>query len=125
MSIPANLRYQDSHEWISASEKPASVGITNHAQAELSDVVYVELPEVGRDVAKGDPVAVVESVKAASDIYAPVGGKIVEVNEALNDSPALINESPQDNGWIFRIEVADSSEVEALMDADAYGEHIG
>ncbi len=122
--IPTDLRYRDSHEWIRPSEAPASVGITDHAQEELTDVVFVELPTVGAQVKAGDQVAVVESVKAASDIYAPVSGEIAEVNEALSTDPSLVNTSSYENGWIFKIKVADPTEVESLMDAAAYEKHL-
>ena len=122
--IPADLRYRDSHEWIRPSETPASVGITDHAQEELTDVVFVELPTVGAQVKAGDQVAVVESVKAASDIYAPVSGEIAEVNEALSTDPSLVNTSSYENGWIFKITVADPTEVESLLDAAAYEKHL-
>ena len=122
--IPADLRYRDSHEWIRPSETPASVGITDHAQEELTDVVFVALPTVGAQVKAGDQVAVVESVKAASDIYAPVSGEIAEVNEALSTDPSLVNTSSYENGWIFKITVADPTEVESLMDAAAYEKHL-
>ena len=101
MNVPDNLRYQDSHEWIATGPGPAAVGITDHAQDELSDVVYVELPEVGAAVTQGDAVAVVESVKAASDIIAPVSGTITEVNPELEANPGLINSSPYEQGWLF------------------------
>lgn len=119
---PANLRYRESHEWIDPAT--GSVGITDHAQAELSDVVYVELPKVGAQVKAGDQVAVVESVKAASDIYSPVAGEIIEVNTSLPDNPALLNTDPFGAGWIFKLKVADAASVETLMDAAAYQQHI-
>ncbi len=119
---PANLRYRESHEWIDPAT--GSVGITDHAQAELSDVVYVELPKVGAQVKAGDQVAVVESVKAASDIYSPVTGEIIEVNTSLPDNPALLNTDPFGAGWIFKLKVADAASVETLMDAAAYQQHI-
>lgn len=122
--IPADLRYRDSHEWIRPSESPSSVGITDHAQEELTDVVFVELPSVGTQVKAGDQVAVVESVKAASDIYAPVSGEIAEVNDALSTDPSLVNTSSYENGWIFKIKIADATEVESLMTAEAYAEHL-
>ena len=102
-NVPDNLRYRESHEWIDATQEPAPVGITDHAQAELTDVVFVELPKVGAQVRAGDQVAVIESVKAASDIYAPVSGEIVEINEALTNEPGLINTDPYLKGWIFKI----------------------
>lgn len=121
-AVPDHLRYRDSHEWID----PATgvVGITDHAQHELTDVVFVELPEVGTKVGAGDHVAVVESVKAASDIYAPVSGEIVEVNTALPDNPALLNTDPHGAGWIFKIAVSNPSDLGTLMDAAAYRQHI-
>ncbi len=125
MEAPENLRYCDSHEWIEAGQETAKVGISDHAQTELSDVVFVELPAPGRVVAAKDPVAVVESVKAASDIYAPVAGEIVEVNTALESDPAMINSDPYGQGWIFKIKVADQAETEALKDSEAYLGGIG
>jgi len=127
MSLPQDLRYKDSHEWIQAIETGGdslSVGITDHAQEELTDIVYVELPEAGKEVKAGDPIAVVESVKSASDIYAPISGEIVEGNEALSSSPQLINEDAFGDGWIFKIKASDPAELESLMDAEAYSKHI-
>ena len=118
--VPDNLRYRESHEWIDASQSPALVGISDHAQAELTDIVFVELPKPGRTVKAGDQVAVVESVKAASDIYTPVSGEIVEVNENLLNDPGLVNRDPYLNGWMFKIKVADAAEVEALLTPAAY-----
>lgn len=125
MNIPENLRYNTSHEWIALADGIATVGITDHAQEELSELVYVELPEPGTQVTKGDPVAVVESVKAASDIYAPVSGEIVAGNEDLAAAPATLNADPYGNGWIFKIKVTDEAEVAALLDATAYAAEIG
>ena len=125
MSIPEALRYTPAHEWVSLEGGVATVGITSHAQEELSDVVFVELPEAGREVAKGDAVAVVESVKAASDIYAPLAGEIVEVNNDAEGEPGLINSDPYGQGWIFRIKVGDPAEWESLLDATGYQELIG
>ena len=119
-----HLRYRPSHEWIEPGKSPAAVGITDHAQAELTDIVFVDLPTVGRQVRAGDPVAVVESVKAASDIYAPVSGKIVAVNEALTGNPGLVNTDPFTEGWIFQIEPSVPTEAEGLLDAEAYRAHI-
>lgn len=120
--VPAQLRYRDSHEWI--DPQTGAIGITDHAQHELTDVVYVELPKVRTVIKGGSQVAVVESVKAASDIYAPASGEIVEVNGALADNPALLNTDPYGAGWLFKIQIADAAEVSALMDAAAYGQHI-
>lgn len=121
-SVPANLRYRESHEWID----PATgvVGITDHAQHELTDVVFVELPKVGAKVKAGDHVAVVESVKAASDIYAPVSGEVIEVNDALSGNPSLLNTEPHTGGWIFKLAIAEPAELNTLMDAAAYQQHI-
>jgi glycine cleavage system H protein len=120
MNIPADLRYNNSHEWVRLEGDIATVGITDHAQAELTDVVFVELPAVGRQVDLGDPTAVVESVKAASDIYAPVSGEIVEGNPEVEADPALVNTDPYGKGWIFKLRVKDIAAVEKLMDAAAY-----
>ena len=125
MSVPENYRYTADHEWVSVEGDVATVGITDHAQEELTDIVFVELPEVGRECAAEEAIAVVESVKAASDIYSPIDGEIVEANEALEGDPALVNTAPHSEGWIFKIKVADMAQVEALMDAAAYSAHIG
>lgn len=124
-NVPDNLRYRDSHEWIDPQQAPAPVGITDHAQAELTDVVFVDLPKVGAQVSAGQQVCVIESVKAASDIYAPVSGEIVEANEALNSDPGLINREPFGAGWIFKIKPSNAGEADALLDAAAYRKHIG
>ena len=124
MNIPTELRYCTSHEWVRLDGEIATVGISDHAQHELTDVVFVELPAVGRAVDAGDPTAVVESVKAASDIYAPVGGEVVEVNPEVEADPALVNTDPYGKGWIFKLRVKDAAEVASLMDATAYQAHI-
>jgi glycine cleavage system H protein len=108
------------HEWIRVDGGIATVGITHHAQDQLGDVVFVELPEVGRKAAKGDAVAVVESVKAASDVYAPVAGEVTEVNMTLVDQPALVNEDAEGKAWFFRLRISDATELDALMDRAAY-----
>jgi glycine cleavage system H protein len=123
--VPDNLRYRESHEWIDASQDAAPCGISDHAQAELTDIVFVELPKVGRVVKEGEQCAVVESVKAASDIYAPVAGEIVEINETLQNDPGLVNRDPYLNGWMFKLKIANAAVVEALLTPDAYREHIG
>jgi len=125
MNVPSNLRYTSDHEWVLLEGDTAKVGITDHAQVELTDVVFVELPEEGRTCDAGDPIAVVESVKAASDIYAPLAGEIVSGNTDLEGDPALINTDPYGTGWIFSIRLNDPSSVEGLMDADAYSALIG
>ena len=122
MSIPSNYKFLDSHEWINLDEKPSPFGISDFAQQELTDIVYVELPELDREVEAGDVIAVVESVKSASDIYAPVSGKVVAVNEDLEANPALINEDAFGNGWIAKIEASGEG---TLLSAEDYGKHIG
>ncbi|TGY87201.1 glycine cleavage system protein GcvH [Marinicauda algicola] len=120
----SQTRYTKDHEWIRVEGQDGTVGITPYAADQLGDVVFVELPEVGKSFKQGDEIAVVESVKAASEIYAPVSGEVVAVNEALEDEPAKVNESPEGEGWFFKIRIKDSSEIEGLMDADAYQNHI-
>jgi glycine cleavage system H protein len=122
--VPDNLRYRESHEWIDACQDAAPCGISDHAQAELTDIVFVELPKVGRVVKAGEQCAVVESVKAASDIYAPVAGEIVEINEVLQNDPGLVNRDPYLNGWMFKLKVANAAEVDALLTPEAYRGHI-
>ncbi|MFQ5973566.1 MAG: glycine cleavage system protein GcvH [Alphaproteobacteria bacterium] len=114
------VRYTSEHEWIRLDGDVGVVGITDHAQEQLGDIVFVELPEVGKVLSQGDEAAVVESVKAAAEIYAPVDGEVVEVNEALNDNPGLVNSSSMDDGWFMRIKVNDPSQLDELMDEDAY-----
>ncbi|TKB47474.1 glycine cleavage system protein GcvH [Thalassotalea mangrovi] len=120
-NIPSELKYASSHEWVrNEGDGTVTVGITEHAQELLGDMVFVELPEVGDQVSTGDDVAVAESVKAASDIYAPVSGEIVEVNEDLEDSPELVNSDAFGDGWMFRIKLDDAGELDALLDAEGY-----
>ena len=116
----ATERFTKDHEWIRLDGGIATVGITNHAQSQLGDIVFVEVPEVGRKTAQGEAVAVVESVKAASDVYAPVAGEVVEVNGDLGATPALVNEEPEGKAWFFKIKVANPAELDALMDRAAY-----
>jgi glycine cleavage system H protein len=116
----AELRFTKDHEWIRLDGDVATVGITDHAQNALGDVVFVDLPEVGREVAAGEAIAVVESVKAASDVYAPVAGRVAESNAALAENPALVNSAPTGEGWFFKIEGVDAATVAALMDEAAY-----
>ncbi len=125
MAYPSNYRYSKEHEWVNVEGDRARIGITEHAQSELGDVVFVELPSVGSSVKKGQNLGTVESVKAVSDIYAPIGGKVVEVNDNLESSPETINESPHEDGWIAVIEIADKSELDALLDAAAYEKLVG
>ena len=124
-NIPADLKYASSHEWLrSEGNGIYTVGITEHAQDLLGDMVFVELPEVGDTVGQGDDVAVAESVKAASDIYAPISGEILAVNEALNDSPETVNSAPYTDGWMFQIKASDEAEVAGLLDAAGYAASI-
>lgn len=124
MNIPENLRYAESHEWILVNNGIGTVGITDHAQHELSDVVFVEVPKIGKTVTAKETVAVVESVKAASDIYSPVSGEVVEVNESLSADPALINNDPFGKAWIYKIKLSNPAEIESLKDAKAYAAQI-
>jgi glycine cleavage system H protein len=119
------MKYTEEHEWLRVEGDLVVVGITEHASEALGDVVFVELPEVETQVAKGDEIVVIESVKAASDILAPLDGEIVEVNDALADNPALVNEDPLGAGWFFKMKVTDMSELDGLMDEDAYQDLIG
>jgi glycine cleavage system H protein len=125
MNVPDDLLYTESHEWIRREGENVRVGITDHAQAELTDVVYVELPKIDRQVVAREAIAVVESVKAASDIYAPVKGTVVEVNKALESNPALINTDPFGEGWIFVLKLGDADDLKQLKDAAAYRKQIG
>lgn len=121
-NIPTDLRYAESHEWVRLdAEGVATVGISDPAQDALGDLVYVELPEVGDSLEKGDEAGVVESVKAASDIYAPVAGEVVEVNESLDDAPEQVNNDAYHDGWLFKLKVSDPEEVKTLLDAEQYG----
>ena len=124
MNVPSDLRFNSSHEWVRLDGEIATVGISDHAQEELTDVVFVELPLVGRNVDAGDPTAVVESVKAASDIYAPISGEVVEVNLDVEGDPALVNTDPYGRGWIFKLRVKNAAEVEGLLDATMYSAQI-
>lgn len=121
-TAPDHYRYTEAHTWVHLDDDIATVGITDFAQSELGDVVFVELPEVESEVSAGDEVSVVESVKTASDIPAPLSGEIVSVNEALTEQPELINSSPYDTGWIFRIRISNASELEELLTANDYTE---
>jgi glycine cleavage system H protein len=120
MKFDPNCRYDEEHEWIRVEGDEGVIGISDYAQDALSDVVYVELPEVGDVFDKGDVLAVVESVKAASDVYMPVTGEILEINDQLEDSPELVNQDPYGEAWLVRVTIADPSELDALLDAEAY-----
>lgn len=121
---PRDLKYTKTHEWMKEEGRNARVGISNYAQEQLGDIVYVELPEVGRVLQKGEVFGVVESVKAVSDCYAPVSGKVVDRNGELEGSPELINQDPYGRGWLIVIEMSDPGEVQTLLDADAYEAHV-
>jgi len=125
MSIPGNLRYTKDHEWASVEGDTATVGITDFAQSELGEIVFADLPSVGKKVGAGDPVCVLESTKAASDVYAPISGTVKEVNTALSADPTTINSDPYKGGWLVKLSGINSSELEPLMNADAYKQHIG
>ena len=124
-NVPADLRYAKSHEWVRVSGDTASVGITDHAQHELTDIVFVELPAVGRKVKAGEACAVVESVKTASDIYSPVSGEVTAVNKAVVDDPALVNKEPYGNGWFFQVKLSQPAEANSLLSPADYGKQIG
>ena len=122
--VPSELKFLSTHEWVLVEDNIATIGISDHAQELLGDLVYVELPEVGSSIAAGDSVGVVESVKAASDTYAPVSGEVVEINEELEGAPDRINTDPYGDGWMYKVALEDPEEVEDLLDADAYTESI-
>ena len=118
------MKFTETHEWIEIDNGVGTVGITNHAQKELGDIVYVELPKIGKKVAKGQEAVVLESTKAAADVYSPVSGTIVEINESLNQSPELVNASSEDSGWLFKLKVDDPTEANKLMDLSAYNKSL-
>ncbi|MGH7771056.1 MAG: glycine cleavage system protein GcvH [Candidatus Binatia bacterium] len=124
MEFPERLKYSKEHEWVLVEEHIATVGITEYAQQELGDIVYVELPEVGEKVVKDDPFGAVESVKAVSDIYAPISGTVLEVNDALPESPETINEDPYGDGWMIKAEMTDKDDLKDLMSAEEYAEYV-
>ena len=118
--IRDDLKYTKTHEWVKLTGNKAKIGITNHAQEELTDIVFVELPAVGKEIKKGEELCVVESVKSVSEVYAPISGKVIAVNTKLDDSPEIINTSPYDEGWLVELEVKDKTEINALLDAVTY-----
>ena len=124
-NVPSDLKYAKSHEWVRVAGDVATVGITDHAQHELTDVVFVELPEAGRKLKAGEACAVVESVKTASDIYSPVSGEVMEANKKVTEEPALVNSQPYEGGWFFRIKLANAAEVNSLLGAEEYKQQIG
>ena len=125
MKLPPELRYTETHEWVRReADGTLSVGITDHAQEQLGDIVFAEVPQAGTRVSKGQEAAVVESVKAASDVYSPISGSVIEGNQAIAVDPALVNRDPEGAGWFFKIEVKDTSELDGLMDENAYREWV-
>ena len=124
MEIPAGLKYSKEHEWVASEETVATIGITDYAQDQLGEIVYVELPAVGDKISKDDAFGVVESVKAVSDIYAPVSGTVVEVNQELPESPEMINEDPYGDGWLVKVKVSDPTELDDLLDNEEYEELV-
>jgi len=122
MEIPQGLKYSKEHEWVATEDTVATVGITDHAQDQLGEIVYIELPAVGDKISKDDPFGVVESVKAVSDIYAPVTGTVIEINEDLPESPETVNEDPYGDGWLIKVKITDMTDLEDLMDAEEYTE---
>lgn len=120
----SDIRFTTDHEWIKIEGNVGTVGVTDYAQHSLGDIVFVEVPEAGRKIAKGDEAAVVESVKAASEVYSPVSGTVVEGNAALADQPSLVNESPEDQAWFFKVDLSNLSELDGLMDRAAYDEYV-
>lgn len=122
--IPENLKYMESHEWARQEDDITTIGISDYAQSEIQDIVYVELPEVGTELTQKTEFGVIESVKAAFDLYAPVSGEVVAVNDSLLDAPEQVNESPYNDGWMLKIRMTDSAELDILLDADSYQAHI-
>ena len=122
--IPTNLKYASSHEWVNVEGDTAIIGISDHAQDELTELVFIELPEIGRELTAGDPCAVVESVKTASDIYAPVSGRVIETNDALDTEPGTVNEDPYGDGWFFKIRLTNPKELDDLLSPDDYAEQV-
>ena len=122
--IPDNLKYNESHEWVKPEDDIATIGITDYAQSEIQDIVYVELPEIGTELTQKTEFGVIESVKAAFDLYAPVSGEVIDVNESLLDAPEQVNESPYDDGWFLKIRMTNPGELDELLDADSYQAHI-
>jgi len=124
MEIPQGLKYSKEHEWFATEDTVATIGLTDHAQDQLGEIVYIELPAVGDKVSKDDPFGVVESVKAVSDIYAPVTGTVIEVNEDLPESPETVNEDPYGDGWLIKVKIADMTDLDDLMDNEEYAEML-
>ena len=122
--IPTDLKYTSSHEWVSVEGDTAIIGISDHAQEELTELVFIELPDLGRELTAGDPCAVVESVKTASDIYAPLSGEVIETNDALDTEPGTVNDDPYGDGWFFKIRLSNADALSGLMDEDKYSSFV-
>ena len=120
----ATIRYTKDHEWLRVEGSVATVGISDHAQEQLGEVVFVDLPDIGRSVNRNDDMAVVESVKAASDVYAPISGEVIEINDTLADQPGQVNDSPEDKGWFCKLKIGNPDELDELMDSDAYQSYL-
>ena len=125
MNFPKDLKYTEDHEWVRVNGKIAEVGVTDHAQSELGDIVYIDIPDFDAKVTAGETVGTIEAVKTVADMFAPVSGKIVEVNTALNDAPETVNQDPYGAGWIVKIEMSNPAELDKLMDADTYSATLG
>ena len=125
MNVPENLLYTKDHEWVFVEGDVATIGVTDYAQSELGDIVFVELPEVGAEIELGDPFGTIEAVKAVSDLYAPLTGKVSEINQGLDDDPMIINRDPYGEGWIIKIEFSNEAELDQLLDAQAYEAQLG
>jgi len=122
--VPTDLSYASSHEWVNVEGDTATIGISDHAQEELTELVFIELPEVGSQLTAGDPCAVVESVKTASDIYAPVSGQVIEINDALDTEPGTVNEDPYGDGWFFKVRLSSPDEINDLLSDEEYAEQV-
>ena len=124
MSLPEDLKYTKEHEWLKVDGETAIIGITEHAQSELGDIIFIEFPNVDQKIEKNEPFGTIEAVKTVADLFAPVSGKVIEINETLEDNPEFVNSDPYVNGWIVKVSISDISEMEELMSADKYGELI-
>jgi glycine cleavage system H protein len=125
MNFPEGLKYTDDHEWVKVEGNVGIIGVTDHAQSELGDVVYVDIDEDLAEIEKGNDFGTIEAVKTVADLYAPVSGKVLEVNTSINDSPEVVNQDPYGKGWMIKVELSDLSELDLLMDVDAYKAHVG
>lgn len=124
MSLPQDLKYTKEHEWLKVDGETAIIGITEHAQSELGDIIFIEFPNMDQKIEKNEPFGTIEAVKTVADLFAPVSGKVIEINETLEDNPEFVNSDPYVNGWIVKVSISDTSELEELMSADKYGELI-